>query len=319
MEKRSVTIVYGMLLCILGMYLLITVTGDGSAFYYDNTSVESRVNVTNKVPTVSQVNMYRFSNLQQAGIDLVEGTTTLIICNATVEDWNGWMDIAAVNATIYDSASYTSTSANDNNTHYTQVLCTNTYINITSLMYSCSFDVWYFANNSSWNCNVSAKDQSNATANAVDASNPTFNILAALNLSVSLIDFGNMQPGDITTNALEPVVNVTNTGNVNINLSLDGFGAVDGDGLAMNCTVGNISIDKLRYNVTDDQSYTTSMWNLTDSKLPSGIPRFAVNRRVDDADYLKINSTNRTYWKLMVPIGSAGGFCNGTVTFSAVV
>ena len=280
-------------------------------------SIESRLNVTNKNPSVSQVNMYRLSNLAQASIDLTEGTTTTIICNATVEDWNGWSDIAAVNATIY-AAGYTPLSPKDNNSLYSTSACTNTYLNITSFMYSCSLDVWYFANNGSWNCNVTAKDQSNATGTAIDTSPPIFNILAALNVSTTRMDFGNMQPGDITTNALEPAINVTNTGNVNINLSVDGFGAADGDGFAMRCTVGNISLSYLRYNVTQGQSYATSMWNLTDSKLPLGIPRFTINRRIDDADYTKRNSTNSTYWKLQVPMGTIG-FCNGTVTFSVVV
>jgi hypothetical protein len=319
MEKRNITLAYGVLLCILGLYLLITLTEGSSAGYYDNTSIESRVNVTNKIPTVTQVNMYRLSNLAQAGIDLTEGTTTTIICNATVDDWNGWADIAAVNGTIYDQASFNSLSPNDNNSHYFQGTCSNAQINITALMYSCSFDVWYYANNAAWNCNVSARDLSNATASAIDASNPTFNMLAALNLSASLMDFGNMQPGDITTNAAEPVINVTNSGNVNINLSVDGFGVTDGDGLAMRCTVGNISLNNLRYNVSNDQNFALSMWNLTDSKLLSGIPAYIVNRRVDDGDTLKLNSTNPTYWKLQVPVGSSGGLCNGTVTFSAVV
>jgi len=311
-------LVYGMLLCILGIYLLVTLTGGGSASYYDNTSIESRVNVTNKNPTVSQVNMYRLSNMAQVSIDLTEGVTTTIICNATVEDWNGWNDIAAVNATIYDQASFNSNSPNDNNSHYYQGACSNSALNVTSQMYSCSFEVWYFANNAAWNCNVSARDLSNTTTNAIDATNPTFTMLAALNLSARIMDFGNMQPGDITTDAAEPVINVTNSGNVNINLSVDGFGVTDGDGLAMNCTVGNISLSFLRYNVSNDQSYLTNMWNLTDNKLASGIPGYIINRRVDDTDYVKLNSTNSTYWKLLVPMG-VKGFCNGTVTFSAVV
>jgi hypothetical protein len=317
MEKAKTYTICWILTFVLFTYILLSSVGTGSASYYDNTSVESRVNVTNNLPFVRDVNMYRLIGLQQTSIDLTEGTTTTIICNATVEDWNGWGDIAGVNASIY-AAGYSSTSPNDNNSKYFTNSASNTYINTTSLMYSCSFSVWYFANNASWNCNVTARDQSFAIASAVDLSNPVFNTLAALNLSASMIDFGEMQPGGITTNALEPVVNVTNTGNVNINLSLDGFGVTNGDGLAMNCTVGNISLGYMRYNVTDDQSYVTSMWNLTDDALPSGIPRFIINRRVDDADYLKLNSTNSTYWKLQVPMGTMG-FCNGTVTFSAVV
>jgi hypothetical protein len=319
MKKGRMAAIYFALFCLLMTYLLVSVGKGGNALYYDNTSIESRVNVTNKAPDVSLVNLYKFSDSSQVTIDLTEGTTTTLVCNGTVEDWNGWQDIIAVNATIYENVSYNSNSPNDNNFHYTQTSCTNSSRNITTLMFSCSFNVWYYANNAGWNCNMTAKDGSNATDNDIDPSNPVINILAALNLTTNVMDFGEMQPGETTTNAAEPVINVTNSGNVNINLSVDGFGLSDGDGLAMKCDVGNISLGNLRYNVSNDQGFATNMWNLTDSKLPSGIPFYTVNRRVDDGDTLKINSTNPTYWKLMVPPGVVKGFCNGTVTFSAVI
>jgi hypothetical protein len=128
-----------------------------------------------------------------------------------------------------------------------------------------------------------------------------------------------MLPGETTTNANEQNVNVTNTGNTNINLSVNGFGLVENDNLSMVCTRGNISVEYIKYNNTLGQAYLTSMWNLTSYKIGSGIRGLNIARRVDDADNTKLNSTNSTYWKIFIPIGYAKGYCNGTVTFSAVV
>ncbi len=307
------------LFTILGIYLLVSISDTSNAAYYDNTSIESRVNVTNIGPTITQVVLYEHDDGDQASIGLSEGTTELLRCNATINDLNGLGDITAVNATIYDATSYNSSSANDNNYHYFSTTCSNSSINVSALAISCNFSVWYYANNASWNCNVSARDSSNISNTSIDATPPTITQLAALNLSTNLIDFGEMTPGETTTNAGEKNVNVTNTGNVHINLSLDGYGVVDGDNLSMNCTIGNITISNLRYNVTSAKDFDTAMWNLTDEKLPLGIPSYKILQKVDDGDGANLNSTNTTYWKLRIPIGSARGFCNGTVTFSAVV
>ena len=307
------------LLVALGGYLLISLSHTSSAAYYDSTPIESRVNVTNSAPVVSQVILYESDDGSQASIDLEQGTTENLTCNATVDDLNGWEDIVGVNATIYDSDTHNSSSVDDKNFKYFTSSCTNETINTSALEFSCVFFVWYYANNATWNCNVSAIDAVNASDTEVDATPPIINKLVALNLSANLIDFDELAPGATTQDVDEPIVNVTNTGNSNFNLSVDGFGTINGDGLAMNCTSGNISIEMIHYNYTDDQNYDTSMWNLSDDQLPAGIPGLSILQRVDDNDDKKINSTNSTYWKLRIPVGSARGFCNGTVTFSAVV
>jgi hypothetical protein len=301
------------------LYTGVSISCRGKAAFYDNTSTESKVNVSNMAPAVSKVNVYEQDDGSAVNIDLTEGTTETVVCNGTVDDWNGWADLAGVNATLYDADSYTSQSPNDNNYHYYAGSCTNKTINGTAAEFSCIFDVWYYANEATWNCNMSAIDIDNASANGVDPTPPSFNMLAALNLSTNVLDFGEMQPGNTTLDTDEVIVNVSNTGNAQINLSLDGFGRVDGDGLAMDCSsTGNISIGYLRYNYTASQDFDTSMWNLTDTALSSGIPGFSVLRRVDDADVNKLNSTNSTFWKIRIP-GGAKGVCNGTVVFSAVV
>ena len=320
MKKEKVIALTGVLLfTILSLYLLVSVSQTTGAAFYDSTSVESKVNVTNSAPVVTQVLVYELDDLSEVSIDLSEGTTETITCNATIDDLNGLSDIIRINATLFDDTSYNEQSGTDNNYNYFVSSCTNSTINVSAIEVSCNFAVWYYANNASWNCNISAADMGNLIGTGIDSTPPTITQLIALNLSGTTIDFGGMSPGDITANADEPVMNVTNLGNTNFNLSLDGYGVTDGDGLAMDCTSGNIPIEYMDYNFTDDQTYDTNMWNLTDNQLTSGIPGLSIVQRTDDSDTKHVKSTNSTYWKIRIPVASAGGFCNGTVTYAAVV
>src|SRR3989338_9616740 len=56
---------------------------------YDNSSVQSRVNVTNAAPVVEQVVLYEQGSGPGVAITLSEGTTTEVVCNATITDGNG--------------------------------------------------------------------------------------------------------------------------------------------------------------------------------------------------------------------------------------
>ncbi len=290
---------------------------------FDNTSVQSRVNVTNAAPAVLQVVLYEQGSGPGVAITLSEGTTTEVVCNATYQDNNGYQDINITNsnATAWINPIVGFTAADDNNNHYTNRTCTITQINTSAGMLSCSFQFEYYAlNDSRWLCNATVQDLDGLSAynRSEDA---TVAALYAINLTTfnesMMLDFGNMAPGDITADAAEQYVNVTNSGNINISLSIGGYGVNASDGLAMNCTVGNISADNLRYNYSDNQAFATSMFNLTVNALPGSIPALRIPVRVDDGDTEFKNSTNTTFWKLSVPAGTKG-FCNGTVIFSAV-
>ncbi|MBS3164840.1 hypothetical protein J4439_05405 [Candidatus Woesearchaeota archaeon] len=292
-----------------------------SQSFYDNTSIESRVNVTNAAPRVERVDLYGSVSGVGNPITLSEGITTLVYCNATVVDGNGYQDlnVSRVNATAWKNT-LPYTSPDDNNNHYTNTSCRVFQVNLSTAQVNCAFNFEYYADNDSrWLCNLTVEDLDGARSSNTSV-NTTVNTLLALNLttlnSSMLLDFGNMAPGDTTTDANAQMVNITNTGNANITIAIDGWARNDSDGLAMNCTIGNISQDRLRYNFTGRTEPFANMFNLTDNQAPGFVPGLVVWQRVDDLDDAKFNSTNTTFWKLNVPFGTKG-FCNGTVIFSA--
>ena len=290
---------------------------------FDNTSIESRVNITNVAPTVQQVILYSPTAGVGNPIVLTEGATTTVLCNATVRDLNGFEDIDSTtsNATAWIENVVDFGSDDDNNNHYSNLTgCDVFQINLSVALLSCSFEFEYYADNASdWICNVTAVDLDGLSSINV-SENTTVDQLFAINLTVNvthlIMDFGNMAPNDLTADADEVLVNITNSGNVNLDISVDGWANNTGDNYAMNCSIGNISAANLRYNITDDTPFA-NMYNVTSNRQPNPIPSFSIPRRVDDSDDTKFNSTNTTWWKLLVPTG-VKGFCNGTVMFTAV-
>ena len=133
MKKRELlTLIGSFLFVVFSIYLLISVSDTTSADLYDNTSIESRVNVSNVGPSVKDVLLYEKDDGDTVSLGLEEGVTETMTCNATVDDLNGWSDISGVNATIYASG-YTSSSPDDNNYHYFTSSCTNSSINASAL------------------------------------------------------------------------------------------------------------------------------------------------------------------------------------------
>ena len=103
--------------------------------------------------------------------------------------------------------------------------------------------------------------------------------------------------------------NVTNLGNVNINISVKGYARNLSDGLAMVCEVGNISIGNEKYSSIPSMT-PTDFRNLTIAN--SLISNMTVRQQTNASE----NSLNSTYWILYVPPNPFGQ-CNGTVVFQA--
>jgi len=281
-----------------------------SATYTDNTTVESRVNISNVAPIVTVDYFYNNQSNPNDNIALTEGGTTLVFCNGTIVDNNGWWDVGNlgyVNVSIYDK-DYP-TGAPDNNYRYLNGSCYREQINATAIFASCTINMWFYANNDTWYCNMTAVDGGGEVGSGTKSN--TVLPLYALDVNTTLIDYGELAPGDSSPN--DVVVGITNFGNMDINVSVEGYAKTRGDGLAMNCTIGNISVEYEKYALQPGQP-VSSMTNLTSSPLPGGIEGLTILQNTDDNG----NSTNSTYWKLEVPIGMGRGTCNGTVLFAAV-
>ena len=282
-----------------------------------NASVTTKVYVWNTEPDLYNV------TVTPAPIELTAGGTVVLNCTGYFFDYNGWQDAVnqSVNATIYDSVSSSPGAVNDNNVHYSNSSCRSSCSAVgstsTNGTCSCLFSIQYYANASSWICNMTIiGGGGNATErqylNFTDSMTAGFNINRLLALSVpSLIDYGNLTVTEVSDTKVE---NITNNGNVPFNLTIRGYGGNNesaGTNQSMICDLGNISIGNERFSVSN-VSYTT-MNNLTAINIPMNI---TAHQRMNDTDIELGRDRNQTFWAIQIPL-TVGGYCNGTLIFTA--
>ncbi|NTV23424.1 MAG: hypothetical protein HGA85_03550 [Nanoarchaeota archaeon] len=283
------------LLCVFLAWLFFLAEPLVSGQSYNSTwLLNTTVNITNSAPLVLDVNL-------QSPINLIAYDNTTVNCNVTIYDFDN--NTAGVNATLHRS-NMSSSLAPDMNYLYTNSSCSlispaDYYAN-----YSCTFTVNYFANNGSWLCNATVIDVANATGSNQSVAS-IINPLIAIKLP-SLIDYGNVA---VNQNSTDIDANITNAGNRDANISVEGYAIVPGDNLAMNCTVGTIAIGFEKYNRNGNINYG-AMTALTG--VTTQIPIYSVYQRQSET----IESINATYWKMSVPPG-AGGICTGKILFTA--
>lgn len=266
-----------------------------------NVSVDTTVNITNAAPEILLVTI-------ADPLTLSAGTTAYIECNVSVRDYNGAGDINFTNATFYHNATSNHTAADNNNSHYTNSSCAVSGQSGDFKNFTCGFDVSYYALNGTWVCNATTVDNFTFTDNASNST--TINSLLAVNVT-PLIDYGDLSIGDTSANQ---TANITNIGNVPINISVRGFGGndesnVSARNLSFICDEGNISIEyqKFSSNITHDYSGKTNLSYAFQSLANVTIPR------QNDSS---VPAWNLSYWQLYVP-PNPFGVCNGTVVFQA--
>ena len=308
----------GSLLLTISLFLGVPmITTDVIGANRTNETVVTKVWVWNTEPNITLV------EISPSSISLNPGGTFRVNCTAYIWDYNGWQDINFTNATFYHAGTSKNHYEDDNNNHYTanSTACNCTDAgdadgtNITCL---CVFDIWYYADNGTWICNVSAYDNGgNATTrihnfNSTNYASATILEIIGIN-TVNEIDFGNLSVTE-TSNSI--VANVTNWGNVPINVSIRGWGGssenvTNAGNFDMLCDYGNISHGYERYsgnNISWDD-----MFNVSNTSIQ--LPHFWLPVRAND-DF-NTNDTNNTFWRIQIA-PTIGGFCNGTVMFSAI-
>jgi hypothetical protein len=283
-------------------------------------TVITNLTVGNTFPEVVNVSI----DDDAASIALTPNATTLVQCMAILLDYNGDADIVAVNATFYDSVASSSGDSDDNNYHYTNLSCEidadtggyNGYADDPYLsLANCTFQIEYYANPEDWICYVTVNDTVSWTGWNSDSI--TISPLLSLGLP-DVINYGTVNATEVSN---ENITNVTNYGNVQVNLSLEGYGAVEDDNLAMVCTLGNIgtiAIEHEKYNLTASNPGQLTLAQLTGNytNLTSGAPpirQFELDYRTNDT----VNEAiKQSYWRIYVPRGVAGT-CNGSIIFGA--
>ena len=306
--NSKVFLVSVVLLCVGALVILLPlgIAPNNVSANYKNVTVWTHVNITNSRPEVLNITFQDAINASIKNITVNAGGTKTVYCNVTVRDWNGFNDIVYLNATMWHSMTSNSSAPDNNNSHYANTSCTlNGSISAYVGWYVCSFDVWYYVNNGTWICNATVMDNQSATGTGTG--NSTFYPIYALNVTDG-IDYGNVAVEDFTKNV---TANITNLGNMPINVTVEGYGAKKGDGLAMNCSLGgNITVSNERFSIADVD--WTSMTALTgNSQLLSNLTLLKQN----DSTMV----TNSTHWQLYIDsTNNPGGNCTGNIIFTAV-
>jgi hypothetical protein len=297
-NKKIKMIINSLFLLLVAAFVLVAVFPDKTVSYnFDQVNVTAQVNITGSTPDVLNVNISGGVN-----ITLNAGSTRTVYCNASLRDWNGYNDIIAVNATFYHYLN-TSDQTDDRNEHYTNTSCVAVSNDAQYLVnYSCSFEVYYYAYNGTWFCNVTANDSSGFVGSGYNRTG--IFALFALNVT-NVIDYGQMIVNNYSDNV---TANITNFGNVPFNISVLGYGQTQGDGLGFVCQYGsNISVNQQRFYkaLVDYNSKITLASTNKDLNI-------TVARQTND--FAQVNAT--TYSQLFVP-PNPFGLCTGTVRFTA--
>jgi hypothetical protein len=277
-----------------------------------NVTVITNLTVGNVFPELTNVTIQN----NDSTLSLIPNSTKTIYCSGLATDFNGWQDIDNATATFFDSVSSSYVDGNDNNYHYTNYSCDIIEDDTYTAWINCSMDIWYYTNAGDWNCTLRVVDEKNKVGYGSDIIN-----ISSL-LALGLPDFIYYGEVNATEVSLENVSNVTNYGNVKINLSLSGYGFALEDGNAMNCTLGfikNISIENEKYNLTNSNpgvldlaQFTANYTNLTSYPV---VKKYDLNYRQNDTFNEAINAS---YWRIYVPLGVAGT-CQGNIIFGATV
>jgi hypothetical protein len=283
---------------------------------YENVTVWTRVNVTNSKPEVLSVIVYDSLNASTGNVTVTAGALRLVHCNSTIRDWNGADGNLTMNATFYANSGGMN-FVDDNSSHYTNVTCVNVTggygQNSAYQNWSCGFWVRYYAINGTWNCTVNMLDSRENKNFSVYGTNSTrINRLYALNITDG-IDYGDMAVGEFSSLIS---ANISNFGNMNINVTVQGYGRNISDGFALVCngtiSTTNISIGSQAFSSNASGSWY-SLKNMTGSSQL--IANLTVPKRTDPTMYV----VNNTYWQLYInPNENPFGVCTGNIIFAAI-
>jgi len=284
----------------------------------------SSASVTNSLPVASSVCVSDDgTGCSDSAVNLTEATTKTVTVTFTVTDNNGCEDIDS-HATLDTKAVFYRTNVAegsgctaDNNNCYTMNCtqdtnsCTAGGADLTAT-YTCTASVQFYADptdagtyaTTDWTATAIPRD--NAGTDGTTAGDTIeMNTLTALNVTAT-IAYGALALG-ANTGTTDQTTVVTNTGNEQIDIQLDGYGSVDGDGKAMVCTIGSTTIGNERYSTSASVDWS-SKTQLSDTATT-----------LDTFNLAKgATSTKNVYWGLGMPSTGAGGSCTGKVNFTAV-
>ena len=227
---------------IQGIYLNFSVTETYTKII-SFAAASTSASVTNVIPVASSASLNSGSS-----ITLLANTNKTVTATVTITDNNGCEDIDTVNATLFDTNT-TFAAVNDNRNHYqnssckSDSACTAGGADLTDT-FTCTFNMTHYANptdagsnhsGNTWTVNITPFDEATGT---FSTDSQEVNTLTAFTAGSSLA-FGTLAL-DADTGTTNTNSTITNTGNEQLDMQFDAFGKADGDGTAMNCSIGNI-------------------------------------------------------------------------------
>jgi hypothetical protein len=285
----------------------------GAAYCFRTTNAGTALDSYTHVAEVGLLHMPVISNFKfnnDANIALTEGTTKLITATASTTDQNGYADMLYATSTFYRSGVGATCSANDNNCYQVaSTSCTLSDCSGNTCNVTCSANVEYFADPTdagtysaeNWLANMTVVDGTDLkdTDTSVGVEMYTLRALG----TVDSIDYGALAVGS-DTGGINASTTLTNTGNDNINISLDGTN------LTSQSSTSTIAVDKQKYATTSFTygacaicQFLTGTTTVVDVNLPKPTTTAPVS--------------DRLYWGISVPVGTRGEQHLGTNTFIA--
>jgi hypothetical protein len=240
-------------------------------------------------------------------IQLSVNDNTIVYCNATITDQNGYQDVSTnggANATFWHQSSSVG-AADDKNVHYTNRSCTFSGGSGDNVNTLCTVILEHEALNGTWSCNITAWDAAGATGSNNDSE--YVDQLIALSIAETQIAFGSMAVN--TNSSASNSTNITNEGNVQIDIQVSG----NGD---MSCsTLGSIGIGNISYNYTGGSYDSMSSKRLTTSAVTETSFNLGVEGVATSEDVV---SNKTESWTINIPTGVRGS-CSNTVTITAIL
>lgn len=308
--------------CQMGDIISIKIFDNGDGGYFNSEEVNVTItgagfdlaeNLTlNSPPNITSIFVDDFVYLPAGEVDLIAGGQKLVSCVANVTELDG-DSLQNPNASFFASGYFFETP-DDNNYHYLNDTCNvdTGFGNENESQINCTFSLEYYSNPGSWDCQIVIEDIYGAKRNLT--TNTNVNELLAVEL-INYVDYGLVEVNNVSS---EAVLNVTNMGNVMVNLSLSGYGEVPEDDLAMKCLSGEIPVGFAKYNLTDSMggelTYEQFEGNYTNLTKDPRIKELNLGARENDLENDKINET---YWRIYVPADVAGT-CSGAILFGAI-
>lgn len=292
----------GLIICALALHV--------TAF--DNTTSPSLMTLYGNYPT-SEIYITESGELPDGSLTLNPNSTQEISCYGTAQDLDGTDNLFDVEAWLYSGSSVK--EANDNTSiHYSNTSCDISTLD-TNGFWNCSFDVYFFAENTTWICGANVTDDDGFVNSTVNTS-VLMEDLLSIDVANATVDFGTLAVDNSYDSDLE--VLVYNTGNVELDLRLDAWESNASVGFehlsdySFNCSIGQIPITNLRAHLTSGTQYSSSLSMLG---APQGsLIDLDLNKQIGGQG---LNPTYRsTYWGIGLPYGIAGT-CTGRIRYIA--